>query len=133
MDRQNLSALPYLLPQLTANYATRFLDTEASALESIIIGITQEIQTRKLLKTQILNELTARELELDSALMNLPSAYDRITLDQKLALEQRLERNDLEKISIRETTFRDTIELKKLYWHYWLMLQRKRAQRDFLP
>jgi hypothetical protein len=123
---------PYLLPELMGSYARRVLLWEGDALEQVVSQINSLLQERTRMEAQHQIDLVQRELSLDTALLNLPKGDDRLTLDRKLALEGRLERNDLEKIRVKETAFQDQLELHKLYWHYWLKLKDKTAKHQFL-
>jgi hypothetical protein len=126
------SSLDYLLPQ-AANYSVdSLLNSETSALRKIVAGVLSEINRRQALEEELLYSLEYRELALGSERHSLRPDLRRSDLEQAIALDRNLIRLEELKTRSREVAAKDIIELKKSFWHYWLMLQHKEAVRGFL-
>jgi hypothetical protein len=126
------SSLNYLLPQ-TADYSLTFLlDSETSSLRKIVAGVLSEINRRQALEEELLYSLEYRELALGSERHSLRPDLRQSDLEQAIALDRNLIRLEEQKAQSREAAAKDIIELKKSFWHYWLMLQHKEAVRGFL-
>jgi hypothetical protein len=126
------SSLDYLLPQ-TADYsASSLLNSQTSALKKIVADILSEIKGRKALEGELLYSLEYRELAFESERLSLRPDLRRSDLEQTIALDRNLVSLEEQKARSREAAAKDAIELKKIFWHYWLMLQHKEAVRGFL-
>ena len=118
-----------LLTLLSDPSVLLFVQQETVALEHIVHTLSQEIKERERLEQQLLDALEYRRQLHSSDLLNLQGgALDR----RRTVLEERLELISQQSIDVKTQTFRDTLELKKLLWHYWFILQQKTAQRYFL-
>lgn len=123
--------LEYLLPLSPASTPEIFLGSEIATLKTVVADILLEIEKRKSLEEILLSSLEKRVSHLKSELMNLQPSYS-ITrhfnrLERIIALEHDLEKAQLEKIHTQEATAKDLLELKKLLWRYWLLLNKKHA------
>ena len=126
------TSLEYILPYLQKRSPAQFIQHQVTALQQIIADILFEIERRKNLEENLLSGLEKRVMHLNSGLMNIQPSYSFNTLERKIALEHDVERIEIEKIHTQEIAAHDLIELKKLLWHYWLLLHNKEAQKYFL-
>lgn len=119
-----------LLSLLSDTTVLRIVQQETAALEHIVNDIESEIKKREHLEQHLLDELEDRRQEHASELLNLRTdCRDQ----RRILLEDRLEIISKQTLDVKIQTFRDTLELKKLLWHYWLTLQQKTAQRYLFP
>ena len=109
-----------------------FLEAGGSALEQVIGDIFQEIGQRKVLEQRLLSSLEDRIMKLRSELMNLPVGYTFSFRDRQIALEQNIEQLAMRKAGVEETTSRELLELKKMLWEKWLLLEKTKAQQNLL-
>jgi len=122
----------YLQPLFPEFCPRDFLQVEISALELVVGDILKEMGQREVLEKKLLSSLEDRIMKLRSELMNLPVSYTFSFKDRQIALEQTIEEIFVRKIGTEETTQRDILELKKLLWEKWLLLEKKKAQRNLL-
>ena len=114
-----------------ASYAN-VLDQEVASLKAVVKDILKDIGARSELGIHLLSELEQSVMQLHSGLMNMRQGYNIDSMDRVIALEIELDKVELQKVHTKETTARDTLELKKVLWHYWLELQRVEASRRLL-
>jgi hypothetical protein len=123
-------SLEYLLLLSTFTPAY-FLHNEISALKAVVADILLEIEQRKSLEEILLSSLEKRISHLKSELMNIQPSYSIERhfnrLERIIALEHDIEKVHLEKIHAQTATTKDLLELKKLLWHYWLLLHKKES------
>ena len=126
------SSLEYILPHLQTLSPAQFIRHQVTTLQQIVADILFEIERRKNLEDRLLSGLEERVMHLRSELMNIQPSYNFNPLERKIALEHDLESISIQKVHSQEKTATDIFEMKKLLWHYWLMLHQKEAQRYFL-
>lgn len=120
-------SLEYLLPLFSQFSPARLLQAEITSLKKIIADILNEIHRREYLEDRLLSALEQQVMHLHTELMREDRIYVGIT-QQTTALEQSLGAVEIQKVHTREKTAMEVLDLKKLLWHYWLLLQRKEAQ-----
>ena len=125
-------SLEYLLPLLSHNTPTRILQSEIQSIRKVIEDILQEINKRKRLGVILLSDLEDRIMHLHSDLMNVDNVYLIGTPLGLANLKQSLEIVENQKVHSQENTSKDIIELKKLLWHYWLILKEKESMFNLL-
>ena len=126
------SSLEYILPNLQKLSLQNLLQHEKDGLQQVVGDILFEIGRRKNLESNLLTGLEKRISHLHSELMNTPSVYQLNTLERRIALEQDVEKIEIEKIHTQEKATHDLIELKKVLWHYWLLLHKKQSQINLI-
>jgi hypothetical protein len=126
------SSLDCLLPQNADYSVASLLDSETSALKKIVADILSEIDRRKAIEEEVLYSLEYGELTLESERHSLRPDLRKSDLEQTIAFDQNLVKLKEQKARSKEATAKDIIELKKIFWHYWLVLQHKEAVRGFL-
>lgn len=129
--KSRIPSLEYLLP-LLYDAPLGFIATEISALKKVIAVILQEVHHKENLEQKLLSSLESREMHLRSKLMNVKPSYTMNRLEHIIALEHELGQMAIQKVKTQEQSAHDIIELRKLLWHYWLLLHKKEAQRYFL-
>jgi len=122
----------YLQPLFPEFSPHDFLQTEISSLELVVGDILKEIGQRKGLEKKQLSSLEDRIMKLRSELMNLPVSYTFSFKDRQIALEQSIEQLAMRKTGVEEASSGELLELKKLLWEKWLLLEKKKAQRKLL-
>lgn len=120
-------SLEYLLPLFSQFSPVRLIQVEIISIKKIIADILNEIHRREQLEDRLLSVLEQQIMHLHTELMREDRIYIGIT-QQTTALEQSLGAVEIQKIHTREKTATEILELKKLLWHYLLLLQRKEAQ-----
>ena len=131
MPAQNFS-LEYLLPLLSKSFPERLIQVEISSLNKVISDILFEIDQRKRLESRLMGDLESRITHLHIQIMKTDNLYAIGPTQPAIELEHDLTRIEDKKIHTREQTMKDLLELKKLLWHYWLLLQKKQAQLSIL-
>jgi len=122
----------YLQPLFPKFSPGDFLQTEISALELVVGDILKEMGQREVLGKELLSSLESRIMKLRSELMNLPITYTFSFKDRQIALEQSIEQLAMRKTGVEEATSSELLELKKMLWEKWLLLEKKKAQRNLL-
>ena len=125
-------SLDTLLSLISSISAVSILESETRALCSVLSDIYQEIHQRKTLEAELLSVLEYRELNLDSRKLNLRPYEIPEDSRQLYALEKSLITLEQERIHTRQTTARDLLELRKISWHYFIVLHRKASLIRFL-
>ena len=126
-------SLESLLQLFPAGSPLQFLDREIAALADVVGDILKDIKERETLETDLLSELERSVMQLHTALIGLrQQSYTVNTLPGVVSLERELDRVEIQKIQTRERSARDLLELKKILWHYRLMLKRKEGHLYFL-
>ena len=120
-------SLGYILPLFSQFSPAQLLQTEIAILKKVIADILKEINKREHLEDKLLSALEQQVMHLHTELIREDRLYIGLS-QQTTALEQSLGAVEIQKIHTREKTAGDILDLKKLLWHYWLLLQRKEAQ-----
>jgi hypothetical protein len=126
------TSLDSLLSLFSSRSVVSLLESEIVSLSGVLSGIYVEMRQRRELEAELLSILEYRELYLDSRKLNLrpyqiqADSHTLSALDHDLALMER------EQIQTRQATVRDLLDLKKLSWHYILMLHQKSSLMHFL-
>jgi len=120
--------LGYLLNLFSGNTPAKFLRTEIDSLRKVVRDILLEMRERSELERTLLSGLEKRVMALNSKLGNWSKLYWIEIPRAVVELQENLDRVEIEKARARESSAKDLIELKKLLWHYWLLLRKKEAQ-----
>jgi hypothetical protein len=126
------SSLDALLSLFSSSTVASLLESETHALCGMLSDIYQEIHQRKTLESELLSVLEYRELYLDSKKLNLRPYEIPDHARQLDALEKNLITVEQERIHTKQTTARDLLELRKISWHYSLVLHRKASLIRFV-
>ena len=131
-SKDSPTSLDSLLSLFRSHSVVSLLESEIIPLSGILSSIYAEMRRRRELEAELLSTLEYRELYLDSRKLNLrpyqiqADSHALSALDRDLALIER------EQIQIRQATVRDLLDLKKLSWHYTLVLHQKSSLIRFL-
>jgi len=126
-------SLEYILPLLSNPYLCNFLQSEVSSLQKVVSDILLEIELRKNLEERLLSSLEKRVMHFQSEIMNLPTSnYSSDSPERKIAIDHNLKDIEIQKVQTQEKASQNIFELKKILWHYWLLLNQKQSQLYFL-
>ena len=130
--KETPTSLDYLLSLFDSRAAISLLYSEVTAISGILSSVYVERRRRQELEIELLSILEYRELYLDSKKMNLRPYQIQADAHTLNALESDLIQIERQRIQIRQTTVRDLLDLKKLSWHYILVLHQKSSLIRFL-
>ncbi len=126
------SSLDSLLSLFSESTPLDLVKSEIQTLTVVVQDIYSEIHKRRQLGRSLVDQLLYREIYLDNHLANVYSVGRNSDVSRTTALEHELIGVEKSKVRVSEETARDVIELKKRLWHYWIALQNRSSQFQFL-